>query len=192
MFFAYIGSKIDYTVPAWQPWLSNTNMTWMENFQSRALCIATSQILSTPAKALRMEASVPSYTTTSNRNVLTAKEISLRSSVDHPKNIALNVKIPQWLLTRSSWWRKANKLSDTLNYRQQTEFFSIASWHRNAPNSYNTCCSVPGIKSHTNNISLKTGRSTKQIHNHHTYYITYTDGSAMLGSKDDSFAVVIT
>lgn len=83
--------------------VANTNMAPVESFQSRELLIATGQLVLTPAETLRMEANVPSYTTTSNQNVLKAKEISLRSLADHPKRIALNVEITQRLLTTSSW-----------------------------------------------------------------------------------------
>ena len=73
MFFAYIHSKMDYTLLAWQPWLASTNMARMESFQNCSLHIDTDQLVSTPSKALRMEANAPSYTTTNNQNVLKAK-----------------------------------------------------------------------------------------------------------------------
>ena len=73
MFFAYIDIKMDYAALAWQPWLANTSMAPMESFQSRALLIAAGQLVLTPAETLQMEANVPSYTTTSNHNVLKAK-----------------------------------------------------------------------------------------------------------------------
>ena len=154
------------------------------------------QLVSTPIEALRMEANVPSYTTTSNRKVLKAKDKSLQSSADHPQRIAFNVKVPQRLLTRSRWRRKANKLSealpDALNHRQKTELFNIHPWHLNSPNSCNICCFALGIKNRADNISLKTRMSIERIDNHHADYIICTDGRATLGSKDDSFVVLIT
>ena len=128
------------------------------------------------------------------KNILKAKEKSLRSSADHPKRIALNVEVPQRLLTISSWRRRANELSealpDALNHRQKTELFDVPLWHLSAPNRYNIYCSFPGIR--IDNISLKTIMSTERIDNHHADYIIYTDGSATSGSKDGSFAVAIT
>ena len=52
MYFAYVRSKMDYAAPAWQPWLSNTNMTRLEALQNRALRIVTGQLVSTPLDAL--------------------------------------------------------------------------------------------------------------------------------------------
>lgn len=71
MLFAYICSKMDYAAPAWQPWLSNTNMARMESFQNYALHIATSQFVSTPVEALQMEANVPSKSPQSERDIPT-------------------------------------------------------------------------------------------------------------------------
>ena len=52
MYFAYVRSKMDYAAPAWQPWLSNTNMTRLEALQNRALRIVSGQLVSTPLDAL--------------------------------------------------------------------------------------------------------------------------------------------
>ena len=78
---------MDCGSPAWQPWLSNTNMARMEKFQNRVLSIAIGQLVSTPTEALRPVANISNYITTSNQNVLKAKEKSLRSSANHPKRI---------------------------------------------------------------------------------------------------------
>ena len=52
MFFAYIQSKLDYAAPAWQPWLSATNMSRLDTLQNRTLRIATGQLVSTPLEPL--------------------------------------------------------------------------------------------------------------------------------------------
>ena len=67
MFFAYIRSKMDYAAPAWQSLVSSTNMAQMENFQNRALSIATGQLVSKPVQTLRMEANVLAIKTSLKR-----------------------------------------------------------------------------------------------------------------------------
>ena len=61
-------------------------MAQTESFQNRTPHIATGQLVLTPIEALRMNANVPNYTTTSNRNVLKAKEKSLQVSKPFKKN----------------------------------------------------------------------------------------------------------
>ena len=128
---------MDYAAPAWQPWLSNINIACMESFQIRALPIVTGQLVSKTIEDLQMKGNVPSYTTTSNSNVLKAKEKSLRSSADHPKRISFNVEVPQQLPMRSSWKLKANKLSETLpdalNHCEQMEIFKHPSMASKCP-----------------------------------------------------------
>ena len=77
MYFAYVRSKMDYAAPAWQPWLSNTNMTRLEALQNRALCIVTGQLVSTSLDALGKEASVNSYSTSSKQLILKSRQKAL-------------------------------------------------------------------------------------------------------------------
>ena len=98
---------MDYAAPAWQPWLSNTNMTHLEALQNPALHIVNGQLVSTPLDALRKEANVNSYSTTSKELILKAREKALRNTDDHPKRIALNAHVPQRLQSRLNWRRKA-------------------------------------------------------------------------------------
>ena len=106
-FHALVPSKIDYAAPAWQPWLSKTNLTNLDRLQNRSLRFITGQLISTPLEALRLEADVQNYSTSSKRLLLKANEKAQRSADDHPKRIALNVNIPQRLQSRSSFRRKA-------------------------------------------------------------------------------------
>lgn len=164
----------------------------IENLQNRELRIATGQLVSTTVEVLRMEASVPSYTTTSIRNVLKEKEISLSISADHPKRIqsrnTATATHEIQLAQKASELSKA--LPDALNHRQQNKSFNIPPGHLNAADSYSIYCCVPGISNRT--ISLKARMSTKCIDNHHADCLIYTDGLATLVSKDSGFAVVIT
>ena len=102
-FHALVRSKIDYPAPAWQPWLSETNLTNLDRLQNRSLRLITGQLVSTPLKALQLEADVQSYSTCSKRLILKANGKARRSTDDHPKRIALNVNIPQRLQSCSSF-----------------------------------------------------------------------------------------
>ena len=112
--FAAYFSKLDYAAPAWQPWLSKTNLTNLDRLQNCSLRLITGQLVSTPLEALRLEADVQSYSTCSKRLILKANEKARRSTDDHPKRIALNVNIPQRLQSRSSFRQKAEELLSLL------------------------------------------------------------------------------
>ena len=113
-FHALVRSKLDYVALAWQPWLSDTNLSCLDRLQNRSLRLITGQLVSTPLEALRLEADVQSYPTCSKHLILKAKEKALRSTDDHPKHIALDVNIPQCLQKRSSFCRKTEELSTLL------------------------------------------------------------------------------
>ena len=51
-FHALVRSKLDYAAPAWQPWLSETNLTNLDRLQNRSLRLITGQLVSTPLEAL--------------------------------------------------------------------------------------------------------------------------------------------
>ena len=196
MHFAYVRTKMDYAAPAWQPWLSNTNMTRLEALQNRALRIVTGHLVSTPLDALRKEANVNSYSTTSKQLILKAREKALRNTDDHPKRIALNAHVPQRLQSRSNWRRKAIELAvalpETLNHRQQTNQFTVAPWVVDDCNNCTIHRSIPDISSRADSIDLKSQMSISHIDNFGADYIIYTDGSARAGSTNGGSAVVVT
>ena len=66
-FHALVRSKLDYAAPAWQPWLSKTNLTNLDRLQNCSLHLITGQLASAPLEALRLEADVQSYSTCSKR-----------------------------------------------------------------------------------------------------------------------------
>ena len=113
-FHTLVCSKLDYAAPAWQPWLSDTNLSCLDRLQNRSLRLITGQLVSTPLEALRLEADVQSYPTCSKRLILKAKEKALCSTDDHPKRIAVAVNVPQRLQNRSSFCQKAEELSTLL------------------------------------------------------------------------------
>ena len=89
-----VRSKLDYAAPAWQPWLSNTNLSCLDCLQNRSLQLITGQLVSSPLEALQLEADVQSYPTCSNHLILKAKEKALHSTDDHPKRVAADFNIP--------------------------------------------------------------------------------------------------
>ena len=50
-FHALIRSKLDYAAPAWQPWLSDTNLSSLDCLQNHSLQLITGQLISTPLEA---------------------------------------------------------------------------------------------------------------------------------------------
>ena len=94
-FHALICRKLDYAAPAWQPWLSATNLSCLDRLQNRSLRLVTSQFVSSPIEALRLEGDDQRYHTCSNRLILKAREKAWRSTRDHPKRVALAAGIPQ-------------------------------------------------------------------------------------------------
>ena len=113
VFFSHVKSVLDYASSAWQPWLSSTNMNALERAQNRALRHITGQHQSTPVEALRAEAAVTSYATSSDRACLTSWEKAVRCPEDHPRRTtADNTTIKR--SARHSWRSKAAKLSKVL------------------------------------------------------------------------------
>ena len=106
-----IRSKLDYAAPAWQPWLSATNLSSLDPLQNCALRLVTDQLAFTPLETLRLEANVQIYHTSSNELILRAREKTLRNTDDHPRYVALITGVLQHIPNRCSFRRKANDLS---------------------------------------------------------------------------------
>ena len=67
-FHALIRSIFDYAAPAWQPWLSATNLSCLDCLQNRSLRLITGQLVSAALEALSLNnADIKSYHTCSNR-----------------------------------------------------------------------------------------------------------------------------
>ena len=151
--------KLDYTVPAWQPWLSNTNISCLYCLQDHSLRSITGQLVSKLLEALRLEADVQSYPTCSNRLILKAREKALHSTDDHPKSISLDANIPQRLQNRSSFHQKAEELSTILSpnlkHRQDIIHFPPPPWQNSSPHEGRIATTVPGITDRANDTNLK-------------------------------------
>ena len=101
-------------------------------YKNHSLWLTTGQLVSTPLKALRLEADVQSYNTCSNRLILKASEKTLRSTDDHPKHIALAADKSQRLQNCSSFHRKAEELPilhpPKFQHRQNIIHFPYPPW----------------------------------------------------------------
>ena len=195
-FHALARSKLNYAAPAWQPWLSETNLTNLDRLQNRSLRLITGQLVSTSLEALRLEADVQSYSTCSKRLILKSNEKAQRSTDDHPKRIALNVTIPQCLQSRSSFRRKAEELSyllpPDLQHRQNIIHFPSPPWQQCSSHTGRISTSVPGITSRADDNNIKRQCSLSTIISYQADYVVYTDGSASGGTRNGGAAAVVT
>ena len=195
-FHALVRSKLNYAAPAWQPWLSDTNLSSLYRLQNYPLRLITGQHVSSPLEALRLEADVQSYPTCSKGLILKANEKALRSTDDHPKRIALDVNIPQRLLSHSSFRRKAEELSTLLltdlHHRQNIIHFPSPPWQQSPSHDERISTSVPGITGRADDNNLKRQCSLSTIASYQADYVIYTDGSASGGTRNGGAAAVVT
>ena len=198
IFHALVRSKLDFAAPAWQPWLSDTNLSRLDCLQNHSLRthLYSGQLVSTPLKALRLEADVQNYPTCSKRLFLKAKEKALRSTADHPKRIALDVNISQRLQSRSSFRQKAEELSTLLppdlQHRQNITHFPSPPWQQSPSHDERISTSVPGITGRADDNNLKRQCSLSTIASYQADYVIYTDGSASGGTRNGGAAAVVT
>ena len=195
-FHALVRSKLDYVALAWQPWLSDTNLSCLDRLQNRSLRLITGQLVSTPLEALRLEADVQSYPACRRHLILKAKGKTLRSTNSHPKCIALDVNILQRLQSHPSFRRKAEELSTLLppdlQHRQNITHFPSPPWHQSPSYEGRIATSVPGITGRADDNNLKRQCSLSTIALYQADYGIYTDGSASGGTKDGGAAAVVT
>ena len=158
-FHALIHSKLDYVAPAWQPWLSNTNLSCLDCLQNRSLQFITGQLVSTPVEDVRLETDVQSYRTYSNHLILKAREKAMRSTDNHPKHVALAANIPQRLPIHSSFSRKAEELSTLqspeLRRRPNIIHFPSPPWQHSPPHEGQIAATVFGITSQADDTNQK-------------------------------------
>ena len=196
-FHALVCSKLNYAAPAWQTWLSETNLINLDRLQNCSLRLITGQLVSTPLKALRLEADVQSYSTCSKRLILKATKKARRSTDDHPKRIAQNVNIPQRLQSRSSFHRKVEELSSILppdlQHRQNIIHFPSPPWQQCSSHTGRISTSVPGITSRADDNNIKRQCSLSTIISYQADYVIHTDGSASGGgTRNGGAAAAVT
>ena len=195
LFYALVRSKLDYAAPAWQPWLSNTNMDRLERLQNKGLRIISGQLISTPVEALRSDTGVSSYRTTSNRKSLCAREKALRSEPDHPKRIIIETAVQQRLASRSSWRRQVGELAVSLppevSNRKPIRHFTTPPWATSIPSVtvHNNLADVIGRNASAEDLKSK---SLEVIRSATADIVIYTDGSADAGTRNGGSAMVAT
>ena len=87
VYLSSVRSIVDYAGPAWQPWISSTNIDLLERTQNVALRRITGQYMGSPTGSLNLESDIPRYSTIIDRKCLKAQEKGLRLPPDHPRNI---------------------------------------------------------------------------------------------------------
>ena len=117
LYFAYMRSKMDYSGPGWQPWLSPTSVAVLERTQNKALRIITGQLKSSPVEALRLESTIIGYETHMLRDICyethKSREKAMRLPANHPRHVALSNAVPP-RNKRQSWASKGKMLEDLL------------------------------------------------------------------------------
>ena len=191
-----IHSKLDYAAPAWQPWLSDTNLSCLDRLKNRSFWLITGQFVSTPLVALNLEANVQSCPTCSKCLILKARKKALRSTVDHPKRIALDANILQRLQNRSSFRQKAEELSTllppSLQHRQNIIHLWSPAWLLSFSHKGEIPTTVPGITGRADDTNLKRKCSVTTIASYQTDYVIYTDGSASRETRNEGAAEFVT
>ena len=193
-FHALVRSKLDYAAPAWQPWLSDTNLSTLDCLQNHSLQLITGQLFSTPLEAVRLEADVQSYPTCSKRLILKANEKALRSTDDRPKRIALDVNILQCLQICSSFHQKPEELSTLLppdlQRRENITHFPSPPWQQSSSHVRRISTSVPGITGRADDNGIKHQFSLSTIASYQADYLIYTNGSASGRTRNQGAAAV--
>jgi ribonuclease HI len=111
VFQSTVGSVLNYCGAAWQPWLSDSNVEYLDACQNRALRVVTGQLRSSPLEAIRAEADVPSMRTTIRRNCAVAWEKTLRLPVSNPR-AHLCIGTVHRLKSKGSWRELARELEE--------------------------------------------------------------------------------
>ena len=95
IFNTFFLSKLNYSSPAWQCRLSESQMNLLERAQNKALRIVTGQLRSSPAEALLAETGCLSVKTSAERACLLSVEKALRLPLDHPRRLAWENATPK-------------------------------------------------------------------------------------------------
>ena len=195
-FHAFVHSKLGYATPAWQPWLSNTNITSLDCLQIQALRLITGQLVSTPLETLRLESGVQSYYTESKRMVVWAREKCLCTAADRPKRLALQNGILQRIVNHSSFCCKATELStilpEELSHLQVINLLPSPPWLASPFCTNQVCSTIPGISGRNDQPTHKLHKGLEHISSYQVDYTIYTDGSASAGTRNGGAAAIIS
>jgi len=184
-----------YGAPAWQPWISETNVATLERMDQRALRMITGQCVGSPCEAIRVESGVTSFETIRKRNILTARERALRCTEDHPARIAAsNDGIRQRIKIRKGFRHTAEQLSEYLppqsTNRRPIDLTVPPPWEKHG--NIQVTAADANMKKATTDNNLLRESTLEEIRKEEADYILYSDGSAVGGTLDGGSAVVIT
>ena len=196
VYLTSIRSIMDYGAPAWQPWLSETNVNALERAQNKALGRISGQHVGSPFGSKNLETGIPTYATIINRKCIKKQEKGLRLPPDHPSNIAFAFDTKH-RLRRDSCRSKATELTkllkhDISNRKPITLFPNTPPWEDSCNLTiYDT---VPGVSKRTDDPASKRAATMSRIEELSTNceYVIYTDGSASKGRLEGGAAAVIT
>ena len=142
-------------------------ITSLDCLQNQALRLITGQLVSTPLEPLCLESSVQSYYTESKRMIVRARKKCLCITAEHPKQLALQNDIPQRIFIRSSFRRKATKLStilpEELSHRHVVSLFPSSPWIASSFCTNQVSSTMPSICDHDDPLALKLEKSLEYI-----------------------------
>ena len=193
LYFSYVRSKLDYASPAWQPWLSPSNIKVLDTVQNKALRAITGQLRNTASEALRYETRVTSYKTRIERTCLRSMEMARRLPDDHPRRLALENGVEP-RNDYGSWYKLGSSL--TTRYippeaesRMPIHHPKLEPWldleHLSIRDQ------LEGISSRTDDAESIRKAAAAVISQWNGDVTIFTDGSAVGGYRDGGSAAVI-
>ena len=193
VYLGHFKSTFDYAAPAWQPWISVSNVKKIERVQNTALRTITRQAKSTPIDCLRLESEIRSFESSVKTVAQLAREKALRMEEDHPKRTVLGPEVARRLPRRTCCRSVALRATrdPVLDNRRPMSFFQVAPWQQDLGGT-TVLPLLPGIKDkHTDPEVIKRAAAA-QIRSLGADLVIYTDGSASEGNKDGGAAAVVT
>ena len=193
LYFSFVRSKLDYAGPAWQPWLSDSNIAHLEVVQNKALRAITGQLSGSAVEALRYETQIPSYETHMERNCLKSFELAKRLPNGHPRSTALASAVAP-KNSRPSWYRLGSSLTNAHIPPEASRRLPIS--HYSMPphvsmDSITICPQLEGITSrHDDDAQIKAA-AERVIEEWAGDVVIFTDGSAVEGFRNGGSAAVI-
>ena len=191
---AVVRSRLDYAGPAWQPWLSDTQMKRLDVVQNRGLRLVTGQTRSTNLESLRCEADTLSYNTISQRATLRSYEKAARLPASHPRRQLLDNQVPK-RNQRNSWRSTSLSLSSKLPYGAQDRL-PLAQPVRppwTPASNYTVHPFLPGVNRKEDIQADKLRAiSNRVLQDHGANIVIFTDGSASGGTLNGGSAAIIT
>ena len=193
LYFSFVRSRLDYAGPAWQPWLSDSNISTLERTQNKALRIITGQLRNSPCEAIRYETQVPCYETHMKRNCLKSFELAKRLPQNHPRSLALSSAIPA-KNSRRSWFRLGTDLT-RIHIPPEAENRLPVNFYCKPPQigleSITINAHLDGISSRHDDESLIRTAAEKVINDWAGDIEIFTDGSATEGYRNGGSAAVV-